>query len=59
MVATHSPILLAFPGALVLTLDDGGIRPAVYEDLPGVAVHRAVLADPPAFMRTLLGDEEP
>ena len=54
IVATHSPVLLALPGARILEFADGEIRPASYDELPLVQLHRSFLADPERFLRHLL-----
>lgn len=53
VVATHSPILLAFPGATIWTFDQGPVAQVAYEDLEHVRLTRDFLADPPAFLRHL------
>ena len=53
IIATHSPILMAFPGATLLNFDGGEIRPARYEDLEHVRLMRDFLQDPEAFLRNL------
>jgi predicted ATPase len=53
IVATHSPILLALPGARILELADGEIAPASYDELPLVQLHRSFLAAPERFLRHL------
>jgi predicted ATPase len=55
IVATHSPLLVALPGAALLELGEWGIRPAAYDDLDVVQSWRAVLDGPEAFLRHLLG----
>ena len=57
VIATHSPILLAFPGATVLSLDAGGIREVAYDETPHYQLTRDFLAAPERFFRHLLGDE--
>jgi predicted ATPase len=54
LIATHSPILLAYPGAAILSFDAGAIRPAAYEDLEHVRVTRDFLNNPAAYLRHLL-----
>src|SRR3989442_5557552 len=46
IVATHSPILLAFPGARIYSFDRLPIEAVAYGDLDHVALTRAVLNDP-------------
>ena len=53
IIATHSPMLLAFPDATIYTFDRVPIAPARFEDLEHVALTRAVLNDPQAFLRRL------
>ena len=53
LMATHSPIVLAYPGATILSFDDGSIKRAAFDDLEHVRLTRAVLADPEAFTRRL------
>jgi predicted ATPase len=53
VIATHSPILLAFPGARIWSFDGDGIRTVAYEDLDHVRLTRDFLANPEAFLRHL------
>ena len=53
IIATHSPILLAFPDAIILSFDGDTIAPVAYEDLDHVRLTRDFLADPQAFLRHL------
>ncbi len=53
ILATHSPILLACPGARIYTFDENAISEARYDDLPHVTLTRAFLRDPEAFLRRL------
>lgn len=53
IIATHSPILMAFPGALILNFDGDQIRPAVYEELEHVRLTRTFLDNPEAYLRHL------
>jgi predicted ATPase len=54
VIATHSPILMALPGAQILLAEGDALRPAAWEDLEHVRVTRAFLADPAATLRKLL-----
>jgi predicted ATPase len=58
VIATHSPLLMAYPGARILSFDDGTVREAAYDDLPVVTLWRRFLADPPHFLTALL-DADP
>lgn len=55
VVATHSPILLALPGATILQLDDDGVHPVTYADALPVDLTRRFLADPDSYLRHLFG----
>jgi predicted ATPase len=51
IVATHSPIIAAVPGAALLELGDWGIRPARWADLHLVGAWRRFMADPGSYFR--------
>ncbi|WP_411279282.1 AAA family ATPase [Gemmatimonas sp.] len=53
VIATHSPMLLAFPGATVLSLDGGVIEPIDYRDTDHFRITRDFLAAPERFFRYL------
>lgn len=52
IIATHSPILMALPGATLLNFELD-IRPVAWEDAEHVALTRAFLNDPESFLRRL------
>lgn len=58
IVATHSPVLLACPGAAIYELDRGGLRRTAYDDLEVVRLTRGFLADPARWVREALGEED-
>jgi len=53
LFATHSPLLMAFPGATILSLDHLPIRSAQYHELEHVTLTRDFLNNPEAFLRRL------
>lgn len=53
VIATHSPILLACPGACIYSFDALPIRRVAYADLEHVAVMRDFMNDPERFLRQL------
>jgi predicted ATPase len=53
IIATHSPILMAFPEAEILLFDEGKIRKVKYDQLEHVTLTRAFLEDPRAFVERL------
>ncbi len=56
VVATHSPLLMAYPDALVLELDDRGIRPVPYAETETFRLFADFTANPDAYLRHLLAD---
>jgi predicted ATPase len=53
VIATHSPILLAMPGAAIWSFDEAPVRAVRWEDLEHVRLTRDFLANPAAFLRHL------
>jgi predicted ATPase len=53
IIATHSPILLAFPKATIYTFDEQPPKRVKYEELEHVRLTRDFLNDPEAFLRHL------
>ena len=53
IIATHSPILLAFPGATIYTFDEAPPRRVKYNELEHVRLTRDFLNAPEAFLRHL------
>jgi predicted ATPase len=53
VIATHSPILLAFPDATIYTFDRTPPERVGFEDLEHVNLTRAFLNDPKSFLRRL------
>jgi predicted ATPase len=54
VIATHSPLLTALPGATILELGDFGLRKAPWDQLTIVANWRRFLTDPPTYLGPLL-----
>ncbi|HZN98189.1 MAG TPA: AAA family ATPase [Gemmatimonadales bacterium] len=57
VIATHSPILLGFPGAEILLFDSGPIKPIAYQDTEHYVVTRAFLERPDRMLRELMGSD--
>lgn len=53
VIATHSPILMAFPDADILNFDARPLQRAAYGDLEHVRLTRDFLADPQQFLKYL------
>lgn len=56
IIATHSPILLSFPGAALLSFDDGRIRPCTVEDTDSYRVMDTVINRRDALLHHLFDD---
>ncbi len=53
IVATHSPLLMAFPNAAIFSFDNGTCRKIAYEDAEHVTLMREFLMHPQRFLRHL------
>jgi predicted ATPase len=53
IIATHSPILMAFPGAEILSFDHTPVRPVPWDELEHVSITRSFLNAPEAYLRHL------
>lgn len=53
IIATHSPILMAFPDAQILSFDFTPIQTAAYEELEHVTLTRSFLNNPDQYLRHL------
>lgn len=53
VVATHSPIVMALPGADILSFDHAPVRRVRYEEVEHVSLTRDFLNNPEAFLRRL------
>jgi predicted ATPase len=58
VIATHSPILLAYPGALLYHFGDGALREIAYRDTEHFLITRDFLSAPDVFLDRLLVDED-
>lgn len=57
IIATHSPILMAFPGATVYELGDDGMRAVPFDETDHYRLTRRFLEDPEGMLRRLMGEE--
>ena len=53
IIATHSPLLMAIPGARIFSFDGGKVKAEGYEDLEAVTLVRDFLTSPQRFLRHL------
>ena len=51
LVATHSPVVAAIPGARILELDEDGFHETTWDDLELVGHHRRFLEAPQRYLR--------
>jgi predicted ATPase len=58
IIATHSPIILAYPDATIFEFSERGVAQAAYEDLEHVQVTRSFLNRTDVFLETLLSDDD-
>jgi predicted ATPase len=58
IVATHSPILLAYPGASIFSLDGDAIEPIEYRETRHYLITRDFLNAPERFFKHLLAPPE-
>ena len=54
IIATHSPILMAYPGARIYELSENGIAPVTYRETEHYQLTRRFLEDPERMLRYLL-----
>lgn len=59
LIATHSPILMAYPGAQILWLDKGGMRPVPYKETEHYQLTRRFLENPQRMLALLLDGKGP
>jgi len=58
IIATHSPILLAYPGAVLFDLDGDAIRQVGYQETKHFLVTRDFLNCPERFFKHLLAPRD-
>jgi predicted ATPase len=56
IIATHSPMLMSFPGARLYLLGESGPVEASWASLDHVRITKEFLNGPDAVLRVLLGD---
>ena len=57
VIATHSPILLAYPGATIYEFTDAGIEQMSYEEAQPVRLTKAFLDEPDRFFHHLFTED--
>lgn len=59
LIATHSPIIMAYPDAWIYVLSEEGIRRVPYVETDHFLVTRGFLSNPKRSLDVLMADEEP
>ncbi len=57
IIATHSPILLAYPGATIYELSEDGYESVTYQETSHFQLTKSFLNDPDRFLAKLFGDQ--
>lgn len=58
IIATHSPILLTFPGAQILSFDGDALRPTSLEDTSHFQITQGILQNPAVYWKHLQEREQ-
>lgn len=58
IIATHSPILMSYPGAVIYQLEGEGLQKVQLEETEHFMVTKAFMNDREGMLRELLGEEE-
>lgn len=58
VIATHSPIIMAYPDACIYQLDHSSIREVAYTDTEHYLITRGFLSNPQRTLEVLLAEEE-
>lgn len=53
IIATHSPLLMACPGASIFTFDRASVEPIAYEETIHFQMYRDFMANPTRFLETI------
>jgi len=56
IMATHAPMLMAYPGARLLQLTKYGLNPVTVEETEHFRVMRELCANPSAFVELMIGE---
>jgi len=59
IISSHSPVLLGYPGAQILSFDDGQIREIAYEETASMQIVRRFVNDREGFLEHLLNETPP
>lgn len=54
LIATHSPMLICYPGATIYQFDDAGVRETTYEETEHFSLTKSFLNNPAVYLRHLM-----
>lgn len=54
VIATHSPILICYPGATIYQFDESGVHETTYEETEHFSITKSFLNNPAAYLHHLL-----
>jgi predicted ATPase len=55
LIATHSPMLICYPGAIIYQFDEDGVRETTYENTEHFYITKSFLDNPALYLRHLMG----
>ncbi|KMK80796.1 hypothetical protein WCU81_04980 [Pectobacterium atrosepticum] len=58
IIATHSPIILAYPNSVIYQFNENGIQQVAWQDTEHYQITRQFLNNPQGMMKILLVDED-
>lgn len=58
IIATHSPIIMSYPGATILSFDGDSIAPMDYEETEHYRITKAFLGNPERYLAQLFDDAD-
>nr|UKE83267.1 AAA family ATPase [Pectobacterium sp. PL152] len=58
IIATHSPIILAYPNAVIYQFDDNGIQQVAWQETEHYQITRQFLNNPQGMMDVLFADDD-
>ncbi|MGZ3943914.1 MAG: AAA family ATPase [Mucilaginibacter sp.] len=56
LIATHSPMLICYPGATIYQFDESGVRETSHEDTEHFTLTKSFLDNPALYLRHLMDD---
>ncbi|HAA18727.1 MAG TPA: AAA family ATPase [Cytophagales bacterium] len=56
LIATHSPILMSYPGAITLSINESGVSPIDYRDTEHFNLTMGFLSNPEGYLRHLFDE---